>query len=177
MKSGDFPSTVFLFTIRFFSRFYSRWDLGIMKLKLMIIYHFPRENDSWTFSGRAWMKTKNDWDDFIDGALFTTNTNVSSTTKFSSFIMFGRQTRLPFDVEKFVQQAERRMLQYIDKMATTRNVVVSQGRTQHNHSSGETKQGSNERGKQAQIRALRRKMLSCDATCFRKDKARSQNRR
>ena len=119
----------------------------------------------------------NDWDDFIDGALFTTNTNVSSTTKFSSFIMFGRQTRLPFDVEKFVQQAERRMLQYIDKMATTRNVMVSQGRTQHNHSSGEAKQGSNERGKQAQIRALRRKMLSCDATCFRKDKARSQNRR
>ena len=94
-------------------------------------------------------ENENDWDDFIDGALFTTNTNVSSTTKFSSFIMFGRQTRLPFDVEKFVQQAERRMLQYIDKMATTRNVMVSQGRTQHNHSSGETKQGSNERGKQA----------------------------
>ena len=94
-------------------------------------------------------ENENDWDDFIDGALFTTNTNVSSTTKFSSFIMFGRQTRLPFDVEKFVQQAERRMLQYIDKMATTRNVMVSQGRTQHNHSSVETKQGSNERGKQA----------------------------
>ena len=94
-------------------------------------------------------ENENDWDDFIDGALFTTNTNVSSTTKFSSFIMFGRQTRLPFDVEKFVQQAERRMLQYIDKMATTRNVMVSQGRKQHNHSSGEAKQGSNERGKQA----------------------------
>ena len=30
---------------------------GIMKLKLMIIYHFPCENNSWTFSGRAWMKT------------------------------------------------------------------------------------------------------------------------
>ena len=57
MKSGAFPPTVFLFTIRFFSRFYSRWDLGIMKLKLMIIYHFPGENNSWTFSGRAWMKT------------------------------------------------------------------------------------------------------------------------
>ena len=55
-------------------------------------------------------ENENDWDDFINGALFTTNTNVSSTTKFSSFIMFGRQTRLPFDVEKFVQQAERRML-------------------------------------------------------------------
>ena len=84
-------------------------------------------------------ENENDWDEFIDGALFATNTNVSSTTNFSSFIMFGRQTRLPFDVEKYVQQAERRMLQYIDKMA----------RTQHNHSSGETKQGSNERGKQS----------------------------
>ena len=94
-------------------------------------------------------ENENDWDEFIDGALFATNTNVSSTTNFSSFIMFGRQTRLPFDVEKYVQQAERRMLQYIDKMATTRNVMVSQGRTQHNHSSGETKQGNNERGRQA----------------------------
>ena len=54
----------------------------------------------------------NGWDDFIDGALFAINlTNVSSTTKFSCFFtMFGRQPRLPFDVEKFVQQAERRML-------------------------------------------------------------------
>ena len=94
-------------------------------------------------------ENENDWDEFIDGALFATNTNVSSTTNFSSFIMFGRQTRLPFDVEKYVQQAERRMLQYIDKMATTRNVMVSQGRTQHNHSSGETKQDNNERGRQA----------------------------
>ena len=34
----------------------------------------------------------NDWDDFIDGALFAINlTNVSSTTKFSCFFMFGRQ--------------------------------------------------------------------------------------
>ena len=57
VKSGAFPSTVFLFTIRFFSRLYSRGDLGIMKLKLMIIYHFPCENNSWAFSGRAWMKT------------------------------------------------------------------------------------------------------------------------
>ena len=53
----------------------------------------------------------NDWDDFIDGALFSINlTNVSSTTKFSSFLMFGRQPRLPFDVENLVQQAERRVL-------------------------------------------------------------------
>ncbi|CAH3192006.1 unnamed protein product, partial [Porites evermanni] len=50
-------------------------------------------------------------DDFIDGALFAINlTNVSSTTKFSCFFMFGLQPRLPFDVEKLVQQAERRML-------------------------------------------------------------------
>ena len=45
-------------------------------------------------------ENENDWNDFIDGALFAINTNVSSTTKFSSFIMFGRQTRLPFDVKK-----------------------------------------------------------------------------
>ena len=48
----------------------------------------------------------NDWDDFIDGALFAINlTNVSSTTKFSCFFIFGRQPRLPFDVENLVQQA------------------------------------------------------------------------
>ena len=53
----------------------------------------------------------NDWDDFTDGALFAINlTNVSSTTKFGCFFMFGRQPRLPFDVEKLVQQAERRVL-------------------------------------------------------------------
>ena len=53
----------------------------------------------------------NDWDDFIDGALFAINlTNVSSTTKFSCFFMFGHQPRLPFDVENLVQQAERRVL-------------------------------------------------------------------
>ena len=55
-------------------------------------------------------ENENDWDDFIDGTLFATNTNVSSTTKFSSFIMFGRQTRLTFDVKEFVQHTERRML-------------------------------------------------------------------
>ena len=56
-------------------------------------------------------ENENDWDDFIDSVLFAINTNVSSTTKFSSFfIMFGRKTRLTFNVEKFVQQGERRML-------------------------------------------------------------------
>ena len=55
-------------------------------------------------------ENENDWDDLIDAPSFATNTNVSSTTKFSSFIVFGRQTRLLFDVKKFVQHAERRML-------------------------------------------------------------------
>jgi len=45
-------------------------------------------------------ENENDWDDFIDGALFAINTNVSSTTKFSSFTTFGCQTRLTFDVGK-----------------------------------------------------------------------------
>ena len=44
-----------------------------------------------------------DWDDYIDGALFAINTNVSTTTKRSPFfLMFGRHPRLPFEVEKFV---------------------------------------------------------------------------
>lgn len=34
-KSEACPSSVILFTIPQFSRFYSRWDLGITKLKLM----------------------------------------------------------------------------------------------------------------------------------------------
>ena len=34
-KSEACPSSVILFTIRLFSRFCSRWDLGITKLKLM----------------------------------------------------------------------------------------------------------------------------------------------
>ena len=36
------PSTVFFFTIRPFLQFYSRWDLGIMKLKLM---NYPTETE------------------------------------------------------------------------------------------------------------------------------------
>ena len=81
-------------------------------------------------------ENENVWDDFINGALFVINTNVSSTTQFSPFsIMFGRQPWIPFEVEKFVQQAEngekiKRLAaeltsfqDYIDKMATTRNVL------------------------------------------------------
>ena len=81
-------------------------------------------------------ENENVWDDFINGALFVIYIKVSSTTKFSPFsIMFGRQPWLPFEVEKFLQQtengeeinrlaAELTSLQaYLDKMATTRNVL------------------------------------------------------
>ena len=83
-------------------------------------YNETKVNDNISLSGRKQYldilrkgmdKNGNDWDNFIDGALFAINlTNVSSTTKFSCFFMFGRQLRLPFDVEKLVQQAERRGL-------------------------------------------------------------------
>ena len=83
-------------------------------------YNETKVNDNISLSGRKQQlhilrkgmdENGNDWDDFIDGALFAINlTNVSSTTKFSCFFMFGRQPRLPFDVEKLVQQAERRVL-------------------------------------------------------------------
>ena len=47
------------------------------------------------------------WDDYIDGALFAINTNVSTTTKCSPFfVMFGRHPRMPFEVEKFVTPLE-----------------------------------------------------------------------
>ena len=64
-------------------------------------------------------ENENDWNDFIDGALFAINTNVSSTTKFSSFIMFGRQTRLPFDVKKncTAGRKEDALQEYIDRIS------------------------------------------------------------
>ena len=81
-------------------------------------------------------ENENVWDDFINGALFVINTKVSSTTKFSPFsIMCGRQPWLPFEVEKFLQQTENgeeinrlaadltSLQAYLDKMATTRNVL------------------------------------------------------
>ena len=47
------------------------------------------------------------WDDYIDGALFAINTNVSTTTKCSPFfVMFRRHPRMPFEVEKFVTPLE-----------------------------------------------------------------------
>ena len=39
---------------------------------------------------------------------FAINTNVSSTTKFSPFLMFGRQPRYHSKLKKIVQQAENR---------------------------------------------------------------------
>ena len=50
------------------------------------------------------------WDDYIDGALFAINTNVSTTTKCSPFfVMFGRHPRMPCKVEKFVTLSKREM--------------------------------------------------------------------
>ena len=47
------------------------------------------------------------WDDYIDGALFAINTNVSTTTKCSPFfVMFGRHPPMPFEVETFVTPLE-----------------------------------------------------------------------
>ena len=48
------------------------------------------------------MKDKEDhWDEYIEGALFAINTNQSTTTKYSPFyLMFGRNPRFPFEVEK-----------------------------------------------------------------------------
>lgn len=47
------------------------------------------------------------WDDYIDGALFAIKTNVSTTAKCSPFfVMFGRHPRMPFQVEKFVTPLE-----------------------------------------------------------------------
>lgn len=47
------------------------------------------------------------WDEYIEGALFTINSNVSTTTKHSPFfLMFGRKPRLPFEVEKNEQELQ-----------------------------------------------------------------------
>ena len=53
------------------------------------------------------MEDKEDkWDDYIEGTLFTLNTNKSATTKYSPFfLMFGRNPRLPFEVEKTEQSS------------------------------------------------------------------------
>ena len=41
------------------------------------------------------------WDDYLEGALFTINTNVSTATKYSPFyMMFGRHPRLPLEAER-----------------------------------------------------------------------------
>jgi hypothetical protein len=46
-------------------------------------------------------KTEN-WDDILQSVVFSINTNRSATTGFSPFyFMYGRQARLPFEVETF----------------------------------------------------------------------------
>ncbi|KAK3703494.1 hypothetical protein QZH41_007931 [Actinostola sp. cb2023] len=54
------------------------------------------------------MNEKNDeWDDYVDGAVFAVNTNKSTTTKYTPFfLMYGRQPRLPFEVEKLLNNSE-----------------------------------------------------------------------
>ena len=81
----------------------------------------------------------NDWDEYIDGALFAINTNKSTTTKFSPFfLMYGHQPQLPFEVEKFVQHfkeereteelvselsAEDALQEHEDKMCENRDAL------------------------------------------------------
>ena len=44
------------------------------------------------------------WDDYVEGTVFTINTNESTTTKYSPFfLMYGRNPRLPFEVGKLEQ--------------------------------------------------------------------------
>ena len=46
-------------------------------------------------------ENEDSWDEYIDGTMFTINTNESTTTKYSPFVlMFGRNPRLPFEIEK-----------------------------------------------------------------------------
>lgn len=49
-------------------------------------------------------ENEDSWDEYIEGTMFTINTNESTTTKYSPFfLMFGRNPRLPFEIEKFEQ--------------------------------------------------------------------------
>ena len=49
-------------------------------------------------------ENEDSWDEYIEGTMFTINTNESTTTKYSPFfLMFGRNPRLPFEVEKLEQ--------------------------------------------------------------------------
>ena len=50
---------------------------------------------------KSWRRTKIE---YIEGTMFTINTNESTTTKYSPFfLMFGGNPRLPFEVEKLEQ--------------------------------------------------------------------------
>ena len=48
-------------------------------------------------------ENEDSWDEYIEGTMFTINTNESTTTKCLFFLMFGRISRLPFEVEKLEQ--------------------------------------------------------------------------
>lgn len=78
------------------------------------------------------------WDEYIEGALFTINSNVSTTTKHSPFfLMFGRKPRLPFEVEKNEQElqdsdvvpliealsSEERILEHVNDMSNIRDAL------------------------------------------------------
>ena len=56
------------------------------------------------------MDEKDDeWDEYMDGALFAINTNKFNTTKCSPFfLMYGRYPRLPLEVEKFKEVIDQR---------------------------------------------------------------------
>ena len=46
-------------------------------------------------------KNLDTWEDYLEGALFTINTNESATTKYSPFyLMYGRHPRFPLEMEK-----------------------------------------------------------------------------
>ena len=72
------------------------------------------------------MDNKEDnWDEFLDGALFALNTNVSASTKYSPyFLMHGRNPRLPHEaeVERDIHQVsssengDKYISQYVDNM-------------------------------------------------------------
>ena len=61
------------------------------------------------------------WDDYVEGTVFTINTNESTTTKYSPFfLMFGRNRRLPFEVEKLEQPLTgfENLVQLVDDLSS-----------------------------------------------------------
>lgn len=76
-------------------------------------------------------ENENDWDDFLHGTLFTFNTKVSSTTKFSPFriwcLVINTATIRAWTIyaEGRKWWGEYALQDYMDKMAMTRNVLFS----------------------------------------------------